>query len=271
MSEHTRTGQSPVDQHSLNLLNRGIDGELSTAERAELDELLSKSADLRVVSEALKSLTSTLDGLPEREPPEYLHNVIMSRVLASQEQAPLAKSSESNKPGLFSAWLSAPWARTGLAVAAGLVLTVGIYRTGSENLSPEDTSSMTGTIMKDLKGTLLDSTQFNTKWMNGKADLLRKSGFLLVDVYLKSDGQTVTNLDFSGQGLEYAGINGLQGQTGDVVTENGLVSVSSSGQQHYELWLKHTADFQVDSQTPLRLEFFANDVLVHEAELVETQ
>ena len=266
MNEHTHT-ESHVDQRTLDLLNRSLDGELSTAEQAELDELLAGSAELRVMNEELKALAGILDGAPEREPPEFLHNVIMSRVTASQGRPDLAESPKSSKPGLFSGWLSAPWARTGLAVAAGLVLTLGIYRTGSENLSPEDATSMTGTIVKDMNGTLLDSTRFDTKLMNGKAELRHKSGFLLIDVYLEANGMAVVNLGFSGQGLEYAGINGLQGQAGDVVAANGSVSVNSSGQQHYELLLKHTAEFQKGSPTPLALEFFADDVLVHEAEL----
>lgn len=266
MNEHTRIDQSSVDQHVLDLLNGSIDGELSAAQQAELDELLAGSDHVRGLYQELKALVEILGEAPEREPPAYLHDAITSQV-----RVPVADSPRAKEPGLISQWLAAPWMRTGLALAAGVVLTVGIYKTGSENLSPEDASSMTGTVVKDPNGVLLDSTLFSAKTMNAKAVLRSTDDFLVVDVYLESNGVAVVNVDFSGQGLEYISINGLQNQAGelvdDVTATNGSVSVTSSGRQHYELLLKQTIKNQEVEPAPLVLEFFTDNVLVHKAEL----
>lgn len=262
MNEHTHIDQSQVDQHILDLLNGSIDGELSAAEHAELDKLLAGSVDVRDLYEELKELAGILDGQPEQEPPEYLHSAITSQV-----RLPLPVDGQRQKPGFLSDWLSTPWMRTGLAVAAGVIITIGIYQSGPENLSSEDVSSMTGSIVKNPNGELLDSTRFNTKAINGKAELRYKDGLLFVDVNLESAGKVVVNLNFSGQGLEYAGINGLQNKADDVAVANGSVSVASSGQQHYALLLKRTAEFAEDNPGPLMLEFFADDILVYETQL----
>jgi len=266
MNEPTHNGQTHVDQHVLDLLNGSIDGELSAAQQTELDTLLAGSAHVRELHEELKALTGILDKAPEREPPEYLHEAIISQV-----RLPVNAGVPERKPGLFSQWLAAPWMRTGLAMTAGVLLTFGIYQTGMENLSPEDAARMSGTVAKNPAGVLLDSTQFNAETINGKAELRSRDGQLFVDVYLESDGKAVLNLGFTGQSLEYGGINGLQDLLDDVTVTNGVVSVTSSGQQHYELWLRSTTDLGKDQSGRLTLAFFADDALVHEAELDRSQ
>jgi len=266
MNEPTHNDQSHVDQHVLDLLNGSVDGELSVAEQAELDSLLAGSARARDLQEELKALAGILDELPEQVPPEYLHNAIISQV-----RLPVVADAEGQKSGLFSQWLAAPWMRTGLALAAGVMLTVGIYQTGSENLSPEDAARMTGTVVKTPNGVLLDSTRFSAQAITGKAELRAKDGRLSIDVYLESDGMTVLNLGLTRQGLEFAGTSGLKNPADDVTVANGVISVSTSGQQHYELWLKCTAELDKGQSIPLILAFFADGVLVHEAELDSSQ
>lgn len=269
MNKPTDIKQSPAEQHVLNLLNGSVDGELSAAEQAELDELLANSAHVRAMNEELKALAGVLDGLPEREPPEYLHHVITSQAITtiSRGRLPAVGGAQGDKPGSFRRWLAMPWMRTGLGVTAGLLLTVSIYQTGSENLSPADTSDMTGTVMKNPRGALLDSTRFNAEALNGKAELRYKDGLLSVDVYLESDGRAALNLDLSGQDLQYAGIIGLPDQAGNVAVADDSISVAGSGLQHYAVLLKRKVEVPGGNPGPLRLEFFADNVLIHKAEL----
>jgi len=270
MNEPTHNDQLKADQHVLDLLNGSIDGELSTAEQAELDGLLAGSARVRDLNRELRTLTDTLDGVPEKQPPEYLHNAIINQV-----RLPVAADIKAQKPGLFSRWLAAPWMRTGLALAAGVLMTVGIYQTGSENLSPEDDSRMTGTVVTKPAGLLLDSTRFQSSAMNGNAELRSKGGLLSIDIHLESDGEALFSLGFAGQGLELVSVNGLNNPEVDVAVSDDSVEVTGSGTQHYELLLRSTAESaaNLESNQPglIALEFFADSVLVHEAELDSSQ
>ena len=56
--------QNHIDQRSEDLLNGGIDGELSSSEQSELDSLLAGSDKLLDLNKELKSLTGLLDSLP---------------------------------------------------------------------------------------------------------------------------------------------------------------------------------------------------------------
>ena len=270
MNEPTHNDQSKVDQHVLDLLNRGIDGELSTSEQAELDELLAGSAQLRDLNRDLEALAKILDSVPAQEPPEYLHNAIVSQV-----RLPVAADTQVQKTGLFSQWLVAPWMRTGLAVAAGVLLTVGIYQGGTENLSPQDASRMTGTAVKNPAGVLLDSTRFQSNAMNGSAELRSKDGLFSIDIYLQSGGEALFSLGFAGQNLELVSVNGLNNPEVDVAVSGDSVEVTGSGTQHYELLLRSTAESGANSESnrpgPIALEFFADSVLVHEDELDSSQ
>jgi len=255
------------EQQIQELLNRGIDGELDVAEQRELDLLLASSENVRDLNEELKAFAGLLDQVPDREPPGYLHKAIISQV-----RLPVPGDAHREKTGFFSTWFPAPWMRTGVAVAAGLMLTIGIYQTDSENLSVEDTSSMTGTIVRNPNaqtGELIDRIQFLTATMKGTAELHNEDGLLSVNVNLESEGSAVLSLGFNGQGLTYEGITGLQDRSNDVSVAEGSIHVSTAGQQNYSLLLRDISESgagrQVDS--PLVLEFYANNILVHEAEL----
>lgn len=255
------------EQQIQELLNRGIDGELDVAEQRELDLLLASSEEIRDLNEELKAFAGFLDQVPDREPPQYLHNAIISQV-----RLPVPGDAHTDKTGFFSTWFAAPWMRTGVAVAAALMLTIGIYQTGSENLSVEDTSSMTGTIVRSPNaqtGALIDRVQFLTATMKGTAELHNEEGLLSVSVVLESEGPAVLSLGFNGQSFAYEGITGLQNSLTDVSVAEGSIHVSTAGQQNYSLLLKDISENQAGRQAnfPLVLEFYANNVLVHEAEL----
>lgn len=270
MNEPTHNDQLKVDQHVLDLLNGSLDDELSVSERAELDTLLAGSARVRDLNNELRALADTLDGVPEQHPPGYLHNAIISQV-----RLPVSADLPGQKSGLFRQWLAAPWMRTGLALAAGVLMTVGIYQTGSENLSPEDVSRMTGTVMKNPAGVLLDSTRFHSSAMNGVAELRAKNGLLSIDIHLESDGEALFSLGFSGQSLELVSVNGLNNPEVDVAVSDDSVKVTGSGTQHYELLLRSTAvsaaNLAGNQPGPIALEFFAGSELVHAAELDSSQ
>ncbi len=264
MSEHKH-----IDQHAEELLNGGVDGVLSAAEQDELNSLLAGSAQLRGLNEELKTFTGLLDGLQEVEPPPYLQESIERQI-----RLPVQSNQHEEKQGFFGTWLPAHWLRTGFALAAGAVLTVSIYELGSGPMTAEDATNLVGTVVKnqvDEQGELLDSIHIFSDTLSGRVELRKKDDLFTLDVQLNSDGPTQVVVDYAGRGLEFEGITRMQDQNDAVSIVDGSVNVASSGEKRYTLNLRRTTNAEGQKIAPLRLEFFANNTLVHEARLSVSQ
>ncbi len=261
--------QKHIDQHAEDLLNGGIDDVLSAAERDELNSLLAGSTQLRDLNEELKTFTGLLDGLQEVEPPPYLQESIERQI-----RLPVQSNQHEEKQGFFGTWLPAHWLRTGFAIAAGVVLTVGIYEVGSGPMTAEDATKLVGTVAKTQaadQGELLDSIHIFTDTLSGRVELRKKDDLFTLDVQLNSDGPTQVVVDYAGRGLEFEGITRMQDQNDAVSIVDGSVNVASSGEKRYTLNLRRTTNSEGREIAPLELEFFANNTLVHEARLSVSQ
>ena len=257
--------QKDMDQRVQDLLNGGIDGELSADEQIELDSLLTGSTEIRDLNEEIKVVTGLLDELPELEPPEYLQQSIERQI-----RLPVQSRDDTAKKSIFANWLSARWTRTGFALAAGAVLTIGIYEMGSTPITAEDATSLSGTMVKSQvagQGELLDSIHIETDTLNGLVELRNKDDLYTLDVQLYSDGPTQVVVNFAGRGLEFEGVTRKQDRKDAVSISEGSINVASSGEQRYTLNLRRTMEIQGRENAPLALEFFAEETLVHEAEL----
>jgi hypothetical protein len=254
-----------MDERTQDLLNGGIDGELSSAEQKELDRLLAGSDKVRDLNEELVALTGLLDGLPELAPPQYLQKSIERQV-----RLPVQNIEQEEKQGFLHNWLPSSWLRTGFALAAGAVLTVGVYEMGSGPITAEDATKLVGTVVKSQatgQGELLDSIHIDTETLNGLVELRNRDDLYTLDVQLNSDGPTQIVVNFAGRGLEFEGIARMQDRNDAVSVMDGSINVASSGEQRYTLKLRRTDEVRGQQAAPLELEFFANNTLVHEARL----
>ena len=261
--------QLPIDQRTRDLLNGGVDGELDSGEQVELDGLLAESTKLNDQNKELKSLAGLLDNLPEVEPPTYLQESIERQI-----RLPAHSSGFKEKKGTFATWLPAHWMRTGFALAAGAVLTITIYEMGAKPLSVGDFSNLSGTIAKQQasnQGALLDSADILTDTLTGSAELRSQGDLITLDVQLISDGPTQVVVDFADRGLEFIGVSHVQDRQDVVSVVDGSVKIAITGEQRYTMNLRKSSDYQLQSTEPLELEFFSNDLLVHEAELRVSQ
>lgn len=261
--------QKHIEQRTQDLLNGGIDGELSSSEQSELDSLLAGSDKLLDLNKELKSLTGLLDSLPEVEPPEYLQAAIERQV-----RLPVQSARDAEKRGFFGSWLPAHWMRTGFALAAGAVLTVSVYEMGSKPMSAEDVSNLSATIVNRQaasQGELLDSIHIFTDTLTGSVELRSKDDLFILDVQLSSDGPTQVVVDFAGRGLDFEAVTHVQDRQDAVSVVDGSVKITTNGEQRYSMSLRRNNDYQVQATAPLELDFFANQLLVHEASLSVSQ
>lgn len=261
MSEQNQTGQPPVDQHILYLINSSIDGEISASEQDELGGLLITSPDVRSLNDELRAVARVLGEVPEVDPPEYLQDSIERQV-----RLPVRGRTGSKRPGLW----GVGWLRTGLAMAAAVVLTFGVYEMGSEPITAQDSRRMAGTMAKsgsaDQPGILLDSIQLNTAKLSGMVELRDKDEFFMLDLQLISDEPTEVVIDFAGRGLEIDGVSGKSVGYDTVSVVDGSIHLASKGEEHFTVRLRHTS--AVKQVEPLDLSFFANSELIQQAELI---
>ena len=268
MNEQKDMGQATVDQRIRDLLNGSIDGEISATEQDELDSLLASSPVVRNLNDELRAVTRVLDELPELESPQHLQETIERQI-----RLPVQSHADMGKPGFFGGWLNANWLRTGVALAAGVVLTVGVYKMGSEPITTGDSTSMVGTMAKrglaDQQGALLDSIQLDTEELKGLVELRNKDKLFTLEVLLSSDGPAELVVHFGGRGLEFEGVSHSHEPVDTVSVVDGSIHLASSGEQRYTLNLRHTE--QTRQAAPLELEVFANNKLIQQAKLNVSQ
>jgi len=267
MNEHSNNDKPLIDQHVQDLLNRNIDGELNATEQAELDQLMASSRHVRDLNEELTAVSRLFDQVPEREPPQYLQSAIEKQV-----RLPVVSNGSDGKAGFFGNWLNTNWLRTGFALAAGVVLTVGVYEMGSEPITDQDSANMVGTMVKNpvsKQGELLGTILVETDLLNGVVELRNIDDLFILDLQLNSAGLSEVAVNFAGQGLVFEDITGERDHEDSITVADGSVTVASSGEQHYTMRLRPTSEFV--EVRPLELEFFANNKLVHEAKLSVSQ
>jgi len=264
MSKQGRTDQAPFDQHVFDLINLSIDGQISSTEQEELEHLLATSKSALKLNEELRSVTRMLDELPEVEPPHYLQSAIERQV-----RLPVTSKSNVQKPGSWAGWLNANWLRTGVALAAGVVLTIGVYEMGSEPVSDRDAANMSGTMIRNghtaKPELLVDSISLSTGKLNGLVELHNRDGVFTLDVRLISDGPSELIVNFARSGLEIDGVSRMQHPVEAVAIADGTIHFTSSGEQHYVVTLRRLP--QLHEPAPLELEFFADSKLVQQSKL----
>jgi len=264
MKNQNQNDPAPADKRAQKLVNASIDGEITATEQDELDRLLVSSDSVRNLNAELRAITDILNDLPQVEPPEHLQNSIERQV-----RLPLPDNAGATNPVFPGRWISAIWLRTGVALAAGVLLTVGVYEMASEPITARDASSLAGTMVKsgpaDQQGVLLDSINLNTANLNGLVELRDKGDLFTLDVHLSSDGLSQVVVNFAGRGLEFDGVTSMQDPTEAVSVKDGSINLASRGEQHYTVRLKRTSEaLQV---APLGVDFYANSELIQRSEL----
>ena len=268
MNEQNHIVPAPLDERIQQLLNSSIDGEINAADQEELERLLATSQSVRDLNRELRTVTRLLDELPEIDPPQYLQGTIERQV-----RLPVQGKATGNKPGYFGNWLNANWLRTGFALAAGVVLTIGVYEMGSGPIPAGDTTSMSGTIARNgvtgQQGVLLDSVHLDSELLTGQVELRNSNDLFTLDVQLKSVGPSEVVINFAGRGLEFDGVSRQQDTADSVSMVNGSIHLASNGEQHYILSLRRAPGAKY--LAPLELEFFANSKLIQQDELSISQ
>ena len=250
MVEHEK-----IEQRAMELLNAELDDELSAAEKRELQEILAASAAARATRDELQVLNKALGGLPQVEPPQHLQESI-------ERQVRLPAGT-----GAGNGWLSSSWVRAGAALAAGVVLTVAVIQIDTGPINDLDEQDLVGTVIQPQDSVLLDRAAIANELFIGRVELRKSENLYVLNLNLASTAKVDTNVDFSGLGLEFAGLDGVRDEDGVSHPEDEVVVISSLGKRELGLKLRPGRDTLKEGPAAMELEFFVNGSLVEETSL----
>lgn len=251
-----------INERTTELIHSGLDGELRGSEQSELNSALEASAEARAYLKGLEAFSDLLDGEEALELPDGLHLKIVDSI-----QLPRKKS--------FSFTAIPGFVRYGLAAAAGLVLTVGVYESqqgGSEGMDfTTDVGSMVGTIMRNDRAEVeetLDTLIFDLEQVSSAIRLQRRDGQLVLDVLLDAKDPVDITVDFTSDGLKFDAIAQTQSELKSIEFADQAIQVKGHGRHHFAVLLHRDSDRAESSQASIALRFTSNGELLKEGSLV---
>ncbi len=215
-----------VDERIAELIQAEVDGALAESEREVLQAELARSAAARAYRDEMMHLAKILGEVPDLEPPPGLNRRILDSI-------------ELPAPRQLPAWLR-NWFRPasyGLAVAAGMLLAVGMIRILPVSNSDMfgEMSSLAGSMVKHDK-VLPDASRsqlaVDLEVVEGSILLKEMNGTLALQFDLDSVGPVEINIPLARSGMEFGGfVHDAKGMEVLEVSEGNLRVVNQGSRQ----------------------------------------
>jgi hypothetical protein len=152
----------------------------------------------------LRKLASAMEAMPEQEPPADL-----ARRILQQIKLPARRSVAGSRFSLARLLASFRPAQAGLAFAAGLLLTVGVYEATARSGDKVDLSQVVGTILSNPAGTPAqpkDSLSILAPDLSGTVSLSKLGEFMILNFDLESAQGTEILVGLGEAGFGFGGI-----------------------------------------------------------------
>jgi hypothetical protein len=246
-----------IDQKIVEFINADIDGEISPAEKRELDVVLANDTEASAFHAEMATLCHAMNSTDSVEPPVYLRHVIMQILKPRRDPARSAS--------LVSRLFSAPALRVAGAFAAGVILALSFI--SSDRISRdafEDVTGLVGT-MSDSAGKLpiRDNISISRKDIAGTVKLHKSGQLLVVDFDLISQAPVVIVAEFSDPTIWFNGFAQLATTGTSVAAQPGQVTLSMEGKRRYAIYLHDSGS----RDATINLKFVASETVIHEAQL----
>ena len=224
-----------VNEHTIDLINRSLDGELSDSEQAELDSILASSEDAKAYRDELSGLAELLENTPPAEPPEYLERDILNGV-----QLPQPRKWFTHAAG----WMQGRPVSHGIAAAAGLLVAVAFYEMAPSVSSPQDLSDLVGTMSGGERGSdssAIAGLNIEEAAVGGSIRLVEKGDMLFLEVDIESQTPTELHAQFKDTGLVFEGFaNEADESVEGFLYSRGNFSIASTRKKKFSVILSAT-------------------------------
>lgn len=231
-----------LEERTLNLINADVDGELTVAEKEELDQILETSSEARAMRNELLKLSNLLESVPVPSPPPELSKQVLDQL------RPPSSASRFTLAGVFKAFQPVT---AGLAFAAGLLLTVGFYEISPQESKTESAVSMVGTMVVGRPSglnLLENNLYFASEGFSGTVSLVENKGLYILNFDLNSDNRKQIEVGLDRTGLSFGGFAETPGHSDTVVDSvnisGGTLRVASQGKQKFAVFLRGTESGQ---------------------------
>jgi hypothetical protein len=246
-----------IEQKFADLINADIDGEISDAEKAELQAFLSDSAAGRALHDELASLCGTLDGVELEAPPAYMRHVIMNSV-------PPTRNKDAS-PGFLRVLLATPALKYAATFAAGVFLTLSMLDSSQiSNQTFDKVTGLVGTVAEPVSATLASSVTLSETDIAGTVSLRSAGSIMILDFDLVSKDQIEVHADYTDKTIWFNGFAQLASEGTTVSAESGRVRLGmKEGKRRYAVYLHNEGSHG----TRVDLRFLADGKVIHEARL----
>ena len=250
-----------VDSKIVELINADIDGEISPADKQELEAALAADPEAQAMHAELSGLDSALNELPDLDPPPHLKHAIMASVPAPQKE-PVSE-------GWFRSLLAAPALGYVGMFVAGALLTLSLV--SSDQMSDRaftDVTSLVGTISSDVPdGPGIQTARIDRPEVAGRVSLRNAGPLLIVDFDLVSNGPVDIVASYSDQTVWFNGYAQLESPGASVSAEAGQFTMQINGKRRSAVFLHNAGDRDV----AINLQFKSGDAVVYDTEFSYAQ
>ena len=245
-----------IEQKLTDLINADIDGEISDAQKIELQAFLGENAEGRALHDELASLCTTLDGVDQEEPPTFMRHIIMNSV-------PPARGTE-DSPGFLQVLLATPALKYAATFAAGVFLALSIVNSGQlSNQAFDDVTGLVGTVADPVRANLEGSIALNEPDIAGTVSLRSAGSLLILDFDLVSTDHIEIEATYTDRTIWFNGFAQLESDDTTVSAETGRVRLGMEGKQRYAVYLHN----QGGRETTVSLSFMVDGNVVHQSKL----
>ena len=225
------------DEKIFELINKAIDGPLTSREEAKLKKCLELDPGTQKLYSDMKQVATMLDSVKEIEPPVSLKQRIVNAVNAQELPRPA-------RGGFSMRWMlphltryRVAYAFTGGAVAG--ILIFGLLTTGLGRLSTVDVTKLYGTLVDHSYAAKMMPCASVTLDLSGiTGSISTKKGDNVVLADLEMDSREAIDLKFSydGNSLRVLGVGQTDGYGSAINIVDNVITIKAAGKNRYNIY-----------------------------------
>lgn len=254
-----------MDQRTIELIHRDIDGLASPEEQRELALLLQSSEDARDEHARMRALCELLDGATSADPPPGLRDAILTCIPVAPVApvAPVTRLAAGRRPAWGRAGRGARRSRIGFAAAlAATVGGVALLLLRAPDFQQLDPASLAGTIGQPAAGSA--SLRLEGEPLSGDIVLQRHTHGFTIEVAMDTSRPIGLVAGAVEGPLMLQGLLPQGGEPTKLTEEAGRIRMLHSGRQHYSLVVTPGAA----GASTIELGFYDGEALIREDRLV---